>query len=42
MNILSIKDVYYMAHNTDILKGISIDVKEGDFWSIGSTCFPNY
>ena len=34
MNILSIRDVYYMAHNTDILKGISIDVKEGDCISI--------
>ncbi|MDQ0151311.1 ATP-binding cassette domain-containing protein [Eubacterium multiforme] len=34
MNILSIKNIYYRADNTDILKGISIDVKEGDCISI--------
>lgn len=34
MNILNIKNIYYRADNTDILKGISIDVKEGDCISI--------
>lgn len=34
MNILSIKDIYYRADNSDILNGISIDVKKGDCVSI--------
>lgn len=34
MNILNIKNIYYRADNTDILKGISVDIKEGDCISI--------
>ena len=34
MEIINIKDVYYSLDNTDILKGISIDIKEGDCISL--------
>jgi putative ABC transport system ATP-binding protein len=34
MKILNIKDIYYSLDNTDILKGISIDIKEGDCISL--------
>ena len=34
MEIINIKDAYYSLDNTDILKGISIDIKEGDCISL--------
>lgn len=34
MNILSVKNLYYRADNTDIINGISLDVQEGDCISI--------
>jgi len=34
MKILNIKDIYYSLDNTDILKGVSIDIKEGDCISL--------
>lgn len=34
MNILSIKDIKYNANNTEILKGVDLEIEEGDCISI--------
>lgn len=34
MNLLELKDIYYTSDNTEILKGISFEVKKGDCISI--------
>ena len=31
MKILEIKNITYRANNTDILRGISLDINKGDF-----------